>query len=106
MRRLIAAVAAATSCALPFLIFHDTVEDVATDFRFELESLITGWAPWFLIVLGTLCFVPVIWSIARSGYSRWYMSPGARHAYEAWGLTLYILGLLLAIQTSQIVGAF
>jgi hypothetical protein len=106
MRRLSAATAVALFCAGPFAIFRSTVEDAATDFRIEFEYLVTGWAPWALIVIGSLCFVPVTLSIARSGYSRWYVKPATRHAYEAWGLTLYLLGLVLAIQTAQIAGAY
>jgi hypothetical protein len=92
--------------AAPFLIFRSTVEDAATDFRLEFQYLVTGWGPSFLIALGTLCFIPVTVSIARSGYSRWHLRPATRHAYEAWGLVLYLLGLVLAIQTSQIAGAY
>ena len=92
--------------AAPFAVFRSTVEDAATDFRLEFEYLVTGWGPWVLIALGALCFVPVTVSIARSGYSRWHLRPATRHAYEAWGLTLYLLGLILAIQTSQIASAY
>jgi hypothetical protein len=106
VRRAAAAASVALGLAAPFLVFRSTVEDAATDFRMEFDYLVTGWGPWALIVLGCLCFIPVTVSIGRNGYSRWYVRPGTRHAYEAWGLTLYLLGLLLAIQTSQIAGAY
>jgi hypothetical protein len=106
LRRAAAAAAVAFFCAAPFAVFRSTVQDAATDFRIEFEYLVTGWGPWFLIVLGSLCFVPVAISIARTGYDRFYIRPGTRHVYEAWGLVLYLLGLILAIQTSTIAGAY
>ena len=106
MQRLAGMVAVCVACAWPFVVFRATVDDAATEPRFDFQYLVTGWGPWFLIVLGSLCFIPVVLSIARSGYSRLYVKPATRHAWEAWGVSLYTLGLLLAIQTSQIAGAY
>ena len=92
--------------AAPFLVFQHTVQDAATDFRVDFNYLVTGWAPWLLIVVGMLCFVPVVVSMGRSAFSRWSLAPGIRHAYEVWGAVLYLLGVLLLTQTSQISGAF
>ena len=106
-RRMLAALAIALFAAAPFVVFHGTVRDAATsEFRLELGYLVSGWAPWLLIVVGALCFVPVVVSIRRSAYSRWSLSVGIRHAYETWGITLYLLGLILVIQTSQVAAAF
>jgi hypothetical protein len=105
-RRLTALMALAVFSAAPFLVFQQTVQDAATDFRVEFNYLVTGWAPWFLIVVGMLCFVPVVVSMGRSAFSRWSLPPGIRHAYEVWGVTLYLLGILLLTQTSQVAGAF
>jgi hypothetical protein len=105
-RRLSALLALAVFSAAPFLVFQQTVRDAATDFRVEFNYLVTGWAPWFLIVLGMLCFVPVVVSMGRSAFSRWSLAPGIRHAYEVWGAVLYLLGVLLLAQTSQVAGAF
>jgi hypothetical protein len=58
---------------------------VATDFRFELGYLVTGWTGFGLIGLGLL---PML----RVAVSR----PRARHAYVGWGTSLYLLGALLA----------
>jgi hypothetical protein len=73
---------------------------VASDFRFELEYLVTGWTGYGLMALGLLFLVPVVVSIGRSPESRLY--PRSRNAYVAWGLTLYLLGILLASQVAQI----
>jgi hypothetical protein len=105
-RRLTALLALAAFSAAPFVVFQHTVSDAATDFRVEFNYLVTGWAPWLLIVVGLLCFVPVVVSMGRSAFSRWSLPPGIRHAYEIWGATLYLLGVLLLTQTSQIAGAY
>jgi hypothetical protein len=105
-RRLGALLALAVFSAAPFVVFEHTVRDAATNFRVEFEYLVSGWTPWLLIVVGALCFVPVVVSIGRSAYSRWSLPPGIRTAYEIWGATLYILGVLLLTQTAQISAAF
>ena len=105
-RRLAAVMALAVFSAAPFVVFQHTVEDAATDFRVDFNYLVTGWAPWLLIVVGLLCFVPVVVSMGRSAFSRWSLPPGIRHAYEVWGAVLYLLGVLLLTQTTQIASAF
>ena len=105
-RRLAATLALALFSVAPFVVFHHTVVDAAADFRVQFNYLVTGWGPWFLIVLGMLCFVPVVVSMGRSAFSRWSLQPGIRHAYEIWGAVLYLLGVLLLTQTAQIAGAF
>jgi hypothetical protein len=105
-RRLGAVMALAVFSAAPFVVFQHTVQDAATDFRVDFNYLVTGWAPWLLIVVGLLCFVPVVVSMGRSAFSRWSLPPGIRHAYEVWGAVLYLLGVLLLTQTTQIASAF
>ena len=105
-RRVAAAVSIVLLCAAPFVVFHGTIRDAATKFRFEFVYLVTGWAPWALVFLGSLCFVPVAVSIGRGAYSRWFLSARIRHVYEIWGATLYLLGVLLLTQTSQVSRAF
>ena len=105
-RRIAALMALAAFSAAPFFVFQQTVQDAATDFRVDFNYLLTGWAPWLLIVLGLLCFVPVVVSMGRSTFSRWSLPPGIQHAYEVWGAVLYLLGVLLLTQTSQVANAF
>jgi hypothetical protein len=92
--------------AAPFVLFRGIFEDAATDFRWEFTYLVSGWAPFVLMTMGALWFVPVVLSMQRSGYSRFYLRPVTRHACEAWGAVTYFLGFVLAIQTSQIAGLF
>jgi hypothetical protein len=104
--RLAALLALAILSAAPFVVFQHTVSDAATNFRVDFNYLVSGWAPWLLIVVGVLCFVPVVVSMGRSAFSRWSLPPGIQHAYETWGAILYLLGVLLLTQTSQVSGAF
>ena len=106
LRRLGAAATVALVGAAPYVIFRGNLVDAATDFRWELVYLISGWGPFFLMTVGTLWFVPVVLPMHRTGYSRLYLRPVTRHACQAWGLVTYLLGFLLAIQTSQIAGLF
>lgn len=107
MRRLGAAATVALVGAVPFLLFRGILEDAITSgFRWELAYVVSGWAPFFLMTVGTLWFIPVVLSMERTGYSRLYLRPVTRHACQAWGLVSYLLGFCLALQTSQIAGLF
>jgi hypothetical protein len=91
-----------TAAALPPLMWHRSIQAIATEFRFELEYLVTGWTGYALIGLGLLFFVPVLVSIGRSPESRLY--PRSRNAYAGWGTSLYLLGLILASQVAAVTG--
>jgi hypothetical protein len=66
----------------------------------DLEYLVTGWSAWVLIGLGLVLMLPVVISIGRHPESRLY--PRARNAYAGWGISLYLLGIMLASQVAQI----
>jgi hypothetical protein len=85
---------------LPFLLWRRAMAIIASDFRLELDYLVTGWTAYGLIVLGLLFAVPVLFSIGRSPSSRLY--PRSRQAYAGWAAVLYLLGVLLASQVAQI----
>ncbi len=85
---------------LPFVLWRRAIEIIASDFRLELEYLVTGWTAYGLIALGLLFSVPVLFSIGRSPSSRLY--PRSRQAYAGWAAVLYLLGVLLASQVAQI----
>ncbi|MBA2256077.1 MAG: hypothetical protein H0W05_02595 [Thermoleophilaceae bacterium] len=88
------------AAALPVVLWHRAIEIIATDFRLELEYLVTGWTAYALIAAGLLFSVPVVLSIGRRPESRLY--PRSRQAYAAWGVVLYLLGMVLASQVGQI----
>ncbi len=84
----------------PVAVWHRPIAIIASDFRIELEYLLTGWTGYSFIVLGLLFMVPVIVSIGRTPTSRLY--PRSRNAYAAWGICLYLLGLALASQVAAV----
>lgn len=98
--QLVGAAGFVAAALLPFALWHRAISIVASDFRLELEYLVTGWTAYGLIALGLLFLVPVVVSIGRTPESRLY--PRSRNAYIAWGLTLYLLGIMLATQVAQI----
>ena len=85
---------------LPFALWHRAMSIVARDFRIEGDYLVMGWTGYALIGLGLLLMVPVVASIGRRPGSRLY--PRSRNAYAAWGVSLYLLGLILASQVAAI----
>lgn len=86
--------------ALPVALWHKAFSIIASDFRFETKYLVTGWTGYGLIGLGLLFMAPVVWSIGRRPESRFY--PRSRNAYAAWGVCLYLLGLVLASQVAAV----
>jgi hypothetical protein len=97
--RRVGALGFAAAAALPIVLWHRVIGVIAEEFRLELNYLISGWTPWFLIALGLTFFLPVAWSAGRDPDSRWY--PRARNAYAGWGITLYLLGCALATQVAE-----
>ncbi|HSD79386.1 MAG TPA: hypothetical protein VLB47_01955 [Solirubrobacteraceae bacterium] len=89
--------------ALPVVLWHRTVGAIAADFRLEADYLVTGWSPWILMALGLLCFVPVVLRDWRDPDRRFHGR--GTGAWSGWGVTLYLLGFLLATQVSQIAGS-
>jgi hypothetical protein len=86
--------------ALPLVLWHRAIGIIASDFRLDLEYLVTGWTGYSLIGLGLVFFVPVVVSIGRNPESRLY--PRSRNAYAAWGISLYLLGIALASQVAAV----
>ena len=91
----------AALCA-PIALFHGVVATLAADFKTDLQYL-SGWTPWFLLAGGLAFLLPVAWSAGMDPSSRFF--PRARAAYAGWGVTLYLLGFLLAWQVHEIQGA-
>ena len=88
------------AAALPVVLWHRAFSIIASDFRLETEYLVTGWTGYSLIGLGLLFMAPVVWSIGRRPGSRFY--PRSRNAYAAWGVCLYLLGIVLASQVALV----
>ena len=90
------------AAALPVLLWHRAIAVIASDFRLELGYLVTGWSAYGLIAVGLAFMVPVVMSIGRKPGSRLYAR--GRQAYAGWGISLYLLGLILAAQVAAVTG--
>jgi hypothetical protein len=90
------------AAALPVVLWHRAIAVVATDFRLELDYLLTGWLGYALIAGGLLLLVPVVWSAGRRPGTRLY--PRGRNAYMGWGVSLYIMGFAVAAQVAASAG--
>lgn len=100
--RVVGAVGFGAALAIPALLFHRPIALLLGQPQLDVHWL-TGLVPWFLLGAGLLFLLPVAWSAGMDPESRWF--PRARPALTGWGMTLYILGFLLAWQVVQIQGA-
>ena len=98
--RLVGLAGLLAAAALPIVAWHRAIAMMADDFRFEANYLLTGWLGYGLIAAGLLFCVPVVLSIGRTPRSRLY--PRSRNALFGWGVSLYLLGLALAVQVAAI----
>jgi hypothetical protein len=100
--RLMSVTAYLAALIAPIALWHRVVEVLAEQPRWTLHYL-TGWLPWALLAGGLAFLLPVTWSAGMSPESRWF--PRARGAYTGWGISLYLLGLVLAWQVARIQGS-
>jgi len=87
------------AATLPFLLWHRVIADIFAAFEPHLRWYV-GLTPWALMIAGLIFFIPVWLSAGRDPEGRFY--PQARNAYAGWGITLYLLGLMLATQVARI----
>jgi hypothetical protein len=92
------------AAALPIVLWHDAIALLASDFHIQLGTLITGWLGYGLILAGLACAIPVMLSIGRAPDSRLY--PRSRNALAGWGVSLYLLGMALAVQVAAVASGF
>jgi hypothetical protein len=86
--------------ALPVVLWHGVIAGIASEFHLEVRYLITGWAPWVLMVLGLVCLA-VAGAIDWRARDRRFYGPGSA-PWVGWGISLYLLGFALATQVAQI----
>jgi hypothetical protein len=84
----------------PAVIWHRVLGDILASFRWDPIYVLSELSPWLLLIVGIAFLVPVAVSVGRSPESRLY--PRARQAYVAWGTVAYLLGLILAIEVTEV----
>jgi hypothetical protein len=84
----------------PCAIWHRVMGDIFASFRWDPTYMVSELTPWLLLIVGVAFLVPVAVSVGRNPESRLY--PRARRAYIAWGTVLYLLGVILAIQVTEV----
>jgi hypothetical protein len=97
--RMLGAAGFVLAAALPAVLFHRVILDIAHEFRLDATYFVE-WAPWVLLVLGLAFLLPVAYSSGLDPDSRYF--PRFRRAYAGWGITLYLLGIALATQVAQL----
>jgi hypothetical protein len=88
------------AAALPVVLWHRVVADIASQFRLDPAYLLTGWSCWALVALGLACLVAAGLHEWRDRERRLYRCRAG--AWFGWGVTLYLLGFALATQVAQI----
>src|SRR4051812_33519282 len=86
--------------ALPIVLWHRVMRDIASEFRLEGRYLLTGCSPWLLMAAGLACLATAGIVEWRQRDRRFYAAGGA--AWVGWGVSLYLLGFMLATQVAQI----
>jgi|SRR5947209_589790 len=99
-RKLVAMGGLLAAAAWPPIVWHRAMAAVASDFRLDLNYLLTGWLAYSLIAVGLVMAIPVVYSIGRDPESRFY--PRSRNAYAGWAASTYVLGIALASQVAEI----
>jgi hypothetical protein len=92
------------AAALPVILWHRAISLMATDFKMDARYLVTGWLGYGLIAVGLMFLVPVLLSIGHKPGSRLY--PHSRNALAGWGVSCYLLGMVLAVQVAAIAGGY
>jgi hypothetical protein len=87
------------AAALPAVLWHDVVADVAASSHWDATA-VAGWVPWVLMTLGLACAIPIWVEDLRDRERRFHRRGTA--AWAGWGITLYLLGFALATQVAQI----
>jgi hypothetical protein len=98
--RLTAALLLLGAVAVPAILWHETIAAIASAFRLEVSYFVMGWTPWVLMTLGLACFIPVAAERVRDPERRF--ARRGTGAWSGWGVTLYLLGFVLATQVVQI----
>ena len=86
--------------AVPAFLYHELLGQVWHNFTLDAGYIAFGASGFALMALGLLAGLPVALSIGRDPDSRLY--PRSRGALAGWGVSLYLLGIVLVIQIGAI----
>jgi hypothetical protein len=86
--------------AVPAFLYRDLLGQVVSGFTFDVGYIAFGASGFGLMALGLIASFPVVLSIGRNPDSRLY--PRSRGALAGWGVSLYLLGIMLVIQIGAI----
>jgi hypothetical protein len=86
--------------ALPLLLWRRVLHDELASFHWSLAYVTLEIAPWLLLLAGIGFLLLVALSAGLHRASRLY--PRGRGAYFVWGVVLYLLGIVLAVQAFDV----
>jgi hypothetical protein len=98
--RLFALAGLAAAGAGPPILYRDLLGKVVGGFTLNAGWVVFGASGFALIALGLIASFPVVLSIGRNPDSRLY--PRSRAALAGWGVSLYLLGMMLVVQIGAI----
>ena len=98
--RILALLGLIAAGAVPAVLYRDLLTQVWRNFTLDVGYIAFGASGFALMGLGLLASLPVVLSIGRNPDSRLY--PRSRGALAGWGMSLYLLGMVLVIQIGAI----
>jgi hypothetical protein len=98
--RILALLGLIAAGAVPAVLYRDLLSQVWHNFNLNAGYIAFGASGFTLMALGLLASFPVALSIGRNPDSRLY--PRSRGALAGWGVSLYLLGIMLVIQIGAI----
>ncbi len=102
-QRLLALALVASLVAGPMFVWHDLIVALIAGFHLEPGYLIVAWSGFVLMAVGVLAFLPIALTSGGDPGGRFY--PRRRDTITGWGMSLYLLGLLLVVQLGMIAAA-
>jgi hypothetical protein len=86
--------------AAPAWLYRDLLGQVLGNFTLDAGYIAFGASGFTLIALGLIAALPVALSVGVNPDSRLY--PRSRNALAGWGVSLYLLGMVLVVQIGAI----
>jgi hypothetical protein len=81
---------------VPLALWYRVLSDVLASFQWSVSYVGAELGPFLLLLGGVVFLLPVAISAGLHPESRLY--PRARRSYFVWGVVLYLLGAMLAVE--------